>query len=190
MEPILKEYHSRYPSIAVMTKTAHSPEVIQLLLDNIIQIAMVNLPPALPNFEVIPFYEDDIVLIGNPVHPLSIVGAIDVDELSTLPLVYVDWGPPFHDWVMANVPRSYLPKLQVDKAELAINFVKAGIAVSLMPRSIIAQELADGTLSEISINRTTLPKRSAYVILHPDKKNRLGVEKWLQLMAESGYSVV
>jgi len=190
MEPILKEYHSRYPTIAVMTKTGHSPDVIQLLLDNIIQIAIVYIPPSLPNFEVIPCYEDDIVLVGGSAHPLSITGSIDIDELSTIPLAYVNWGSPFHDWVVENVPRSYVPKLQVDKAELAIDFVKAGIAVSLMPRSIIKQELTEGTLVEITVNRSMLPKRSAYVILHHDKKNRPCVEKWLELMTEFGYTVM
>jgi len=61
LEPILKEYHYRYPHIAISTKTGHSADVIQFLLDNVIQIGIVYVPPSLPNFEVIPAWEDEIV---------------------------------------------------------------------------------------------------------------------------------
>ncbi|MET3289858.1 UNVERIFIED_CONTAM: LysR family transcriptional repressor of citA [Brevibacillus sp. OAP136] len=187
LEPVLKEYHYRYPNIAVKTKTGHSSDVIQYLLDNIIQIGIVYIPPSLPNFEVIPCFEDEIVLVGPPDHPITREGTVTVKDIASLPLLYVNWGSPFHEWIHNNLPRSFVPKLQVDQAGLALDLIKEGLGISLMTRSCVKQELLDGTLKEIVIQGSKPPKRSAYIVLPHEKKNRPSVEKWLSLMREFNY---
>ncbi|RNB79205.1 LysR family transcriptional regulator [Brevibacillus fluminis] len=187
LEPVLKEYHYRYPNIAVKTKTGHSSDVIQYLLDNIIQIGIVYIPPSLPNFEVIPCFEDEIVLVGPPDHPITREGTVTVKDIASLPLLYVNWGSPFHEWIHNNLPRSFVPKLQVDQAGLALDLIKEGLGISLMTRSCVKQELMDGTLKEIVIQGSKPPKRSAYIVLPHEKKNRPSVEKWLSLMREFNY---
>ncbi|MGO0060764.1 LysR family transcriptional regulator [Brevibacillus fluminis] len=187
LEPVLKEYHYRYPNIAVKTKTGHSGDVIQYLLDNIIQIGIVYIPPSLPNFEVIPCFEDEIVLVGPPDHPITREGTVTVKDIASLPLLYVNWGSPFHEWIHNNLPRSFVPKLQVDQAGLALDLIKEGVGISLMTRSCVKQELMEGTLKEIVIQGSKPPKRSAYIVLPHEKKNRPSVEKWLSLMREFNY---
>ncbi|UFJ42973.1 LysR family transcriptional regulator [Brevibacillus humidisoli] len=189
LEPILKEYHLRYPKIAVRTKTGHSSDVIQYLHDHIIQIGIVYIPPTLPNFEVIPFYNDEIVLVAHPDHPIARIGVIDISEIATLPLLFVNWGQPFQQWISQTLPPGYVPKLQVDKAQLAIDLVKEGVGVSLMTRSAVKVELAQGELVQIDISGSKPPQRPAYVVLPREKKNRPSVEKWLGLMREFGYSL-
>lgn len=187
LEPILKEFHLRYPQIAVKTSTGHSSDVIQYLMDNLIQIGIVYIPPSLPNFEVIPTYEDEIVLVSPPDFSITEATEIDARELAKLPLLFMNWGSPFREWIMQNLPRSYVPKLQVDKAELAIDLVKERLGVSLLTRSTVKEELAAGKLREIAIVGNKPPKRSAYVVMTKEKKNRPSVEKWLGLMREFGY---
>lgn len=187
LEPILKEYHLRYPRIAVRTKTGHSADVISYLLDQVIHIGIVYIPPTLPNFEVIPIYEDEIVLVGAPDHPITQRGSVHINELASLPLLFVNWGPPFHEWILQAFPPGYVPKLQVDKAMLAIDFVKEGLGVTLVTRSSVKDDIASGRLREIVVEGSSPPKRSAYVVLPRDKKNRPSVEKWLGLMREFGF---
>ncbi|HZG15207.1 MAG TPA: LysR family transcriptional regulator [Candidatus Bathyarchaeia archaeon] len=189
LEPILKEYHTRYPQIAIRTKTGHSSDVVQYLMDNLVQVGIIYIPPTLPNFEVIPCYEDEIILIGAPDHPVSKLGQIDACELATLPLVYMQWGPPFNDWIREALPSNYVPKLQVDKAELAIDLVKEKVGVGLVIRSSVKHDLASGALQEIEIVGNKPPKRSAYIVLPKEKKKKPSVEKWLGLMKEFGYQV-
>lgn len=188
LEPILREYHCRYPQIAISTKTGHSSDVIQYLLDNVIQLGIVYVPPSLPNFEVIPSWEDEIVLVCKPGDSVTAATHVDVKELRHLPLLYVNWGPPFDEWIRQTLPRSYVPNLHLDKAELAIDLVKDGLGASLLTRSTVKAELEAGTLREIKIVGNQPPKRSAYIVLPKDKKNKPSVEKWLSLMNEFGYS--
>jgi LysR family transcriptional repressor of citA len=56
-----------------------------------------------------------------------------------------------------------------------------------MTRSCVKQELLDGSLKEITIQGSKPPKRSAYIVLPHEKKNRPSVEKWLNLMREFNY---
>lgn len=188
LEPILKAYHYRYPQIAVSTKTGHSSDVIQYLLDNVIQIGIVYVPPSLPNFEVIPTWEDEIVLVCSSNSNITSSDTVDVRDLRHLPLLYMSWGPPFNEWIRQMLPRNYVPKLHVDKAELAIDLIKEGVGVSLLTRSAVKADLAAGTLKELTITGNKPPKRSAYIVLPRDKRNKPSVEKWLGLMKEFGYS--
>lgn len=187
LEPILKEYHFRYPSIALSTKTGRSSDVIQYLLDNVIQIGIVYVPPSLPNFDVIPTWEDEVVLVCDPNSPFAETNTVDASELRHLPILYMSWGPPFNEWIRQTLPRNYVPRLNVDKAELAIDLVKQGLGVSLLTRSTVKADLAAGTLKELVITGNKPPKRSAYIVLPRDKKNKPSVEKWLGLMKEFGY---
>jgi len=188
LEPILKEYHLRYPKIAVRTKSGYSSDVIQYLLDHIIQIGIVYIPPSLPNFEVIPFFEEEILLVGPPDHPITKQGSVHVEELGNLPLLFVDWGPPFHEWILQILPPGYVPKLAIDQAILAIDLVKQGLGLSLVTRSMVQSDLKSGALQKIEIIGSEPPKRSSYIILPRDKKNRPSVEKWLDLMREFGFT--
>ncbi|WP_232699666.1 LysR family transcriptional regulator [Brevibacillus daliensis] len=188
LEPILKEYHLRYPTIAVRTKTGHSSDINTLLHDQIVQIGMVYTPPSLSNYEVIPFFEDEILLVGSPDHPISKEGEIDINDLEKIPLLLVNWGSPFTEWIAKMLPASYVPRLQVDNSQLAIDLVLEGLGVSLFTRSMAKKGLADGTLKEIKISGSVPPKRPAYIVLPKEKKNRSSVEKWLSLMEEFGYS--
>ncbi|MCM3080289.1 LysR family transcriptional regulator [Brevibacillus invocatus] len=187
LEPILKEYHFRYPSIALSTKTGRSSDVIQYLLDNVIQIGIVYVPPSLPNFDVIPTWEDEVVLVCDPKSTFAETNTVDASELRHLPILYMSWGPPFNEWIRQTLPRNYVPRLNVDKAELAIDLVKEGLGVSLLTRSTVKADLAAGTLKELIITGNKPPKRSAYIVLPRDKKNKPSVEKWLGLMKEFGY---
>lgn len=189
LEPILKEYHTRYPEIAIRTKTGHSSDVVQYLLDNLVQLGIVYIPPTLPNFEVIPCYDDEIILIGAPEHPTTQLQQIDASELSGLPLVYMQWGPPFDGWIRSTLPSSYVPKLQVDKAELAIDLIRENVGVGLVIRSSVKRDLAAGILKEIEIVGNKPPKRSAYIVMPKETKKRPSVEKWLSLMKEFGYTI-
>jgi len=187
LEPVLKTYHNRYPSIALNTKTGRSSDVIQYLLDNVIQIGIVYVPPSLPNFDVIPTWEDEVVLVCASDSPYAAMNQVDASELRNLPLLYMSWGPPFNEWIRQTLPRNYVPRINVDKAELAIDLVKEGLGVSLLTRSTVHAELTAGTLKELEITGNKPPKRSAYIVLPRDKKNKPSVEKWLGLMREFGY---
>ncbi|WP_139489434.1 LysR family transcriptional regulator [Brevibacillus dissolubilis] len=187
LEPVLKEFYLRYPDVAVRTFSGHSWDVVQYLHDHLIQIGIVYIPPTQPNYEVIPFFEDEIVLVGAPDHPSTLAGSIDVQHLASLPLIFVNWGRPFTDWIWNTLPPGYVPRLQVDGVQVAIDLVKEGLGVTLLTRSMAKAELAAGTLREITVSGTEIPKRSAYIVLHRDKKNRPSVEKWLSLMREFGY---
>lgn len=188
LEPILKEYYLRYPTIAVRTKTGHSSDINTYLHDQIIQIGMVYTPPSLPNYEIIPFYEDEILLVGAPHHPLSSAENIAVDDLSKIPLILVNWGTPFTEWIVKTLPPSYVPRLQVDGAHLALDLVQEGLGLSLVTRSMVRKALEDGSICQIKLTGNIPPKRPAYIVLPKEKKDRPSVEKWLQLMKEAGYN--
>lgn len=189
LEPILKEYHLRYPQIAVVTKTGHSADVVQYLLDHIIQIGFVNVPPTLTNFEVIPFHQEEILLVAHPDHPVARKGSIKISEIAELPLLFVNWGEAFERWISQYLPPSYVPKLQLDKAQLAIDLVMEGVGVSLLARSAVKSELAKNELVEVKIAGEHPPQRTTYIVLQRDKKSRPSVEKWLSLLREFGYSL-
>ncbi len=77
---LLQRFAAAYPRIEVAVRTGHSEDVLQMLLREEVQLAMVRTMRH-PDIESIPLYEEALVLVVAPGHPFakrSNVGIADV----------------------------------------------------------------------------------------------------------------
>jgi LysR family transcriptional repressor of citA len=188
LAPVLLDYYSSYPHIALQTKTGHSSDIIQYLMDGIVQIGFVYLKPHLPGVEVIPFFEDDIILVAHPMNKAAQLRGVYPEQLSDLSLVHIDWGSPFEEWMDEHFSPNYLPRIQLDQASLTLSLLKEKAGAALMTRSSVTQEIALGSLVEVPFLGTVRPpKRAAYAIIQKEKRQRPTVQAWFDLMRKQGF---
>src|ERR671935_2327606 len=67
---ILQRFAAAYPRVDVAVRTGHSEDVLQMLLREEVQLAMVR-SLRHPDIESIPLYEEALVLIVPPGHPFA-----------------------------------------------------------------------------------------------------------------------
>lgn len=188
---VLLEFAKRHPNIALTTKTAHSWELIQSVIDGVVHLALVFTRPRLPGVVSCTVYEDEVVLVTSPKHAAAERRRkISRADLATLPFLTCDWDGPFADWVQTILPRNYRHTLFPDQLRLLIALLLDGRGIAFVPRFCVAREIEKGTLVKLATgDDLSPPRRKVYAIFRQEKKERAGLPLWLALLKESGYRI-
>ena len=84
---ILKEYMRRYPSVALKTQVAPSRYLINDLLMQRSEFALIHLPYTHPKIDAVPIYRDDMPLVVGPAHRFAQYRAVALAEVVEEPLI-------------------------------------------------------------------------------------------------------
>jgi LysR family transcriptional repressor of citA len=90
ISPIIKKFFLAFPNIAVKLKMNHSEEIIKLLSDGILDVGFVYTKSKSSKFEVIDFWEDEIILVTSPKNKLITESEIPYEYLTQFPILYAD----------------------------------------------------------------------------------------------------
>jgi LysR family transcriptional repressor of citA len=188
LQPVMEHFFTQHLHVSLTTKTGHSWDVIHYLIDGVVQLGFVYLPQPIPGFEIIPFYEEEIILVAHPEHESAKQGVISPDYLAKIPLLYIDWGSPFHEWIRDLLPPDYIPQLHMDNLSLCLSFLRKNIGMGFMIRSAVQNELTTGQLQEIKlIDGLIPPKRQVFMMVRRDHMGRPAIQRWMDIMKAHGF---
>jgi DNA-binding transcriptional LysR family regulator len=150
---LLARYAESNPHVRLLVRTGHSEEIVDLVVRGEVDLGIVRL---LRDTRIVsrPLYEDELVLVARPSHPLARVNRVDVAEISTQQLILFDRTSSSYDLTNALfrsagvAPRGIT---ELDNIEAAKRMVERGLGVALMPGTAIADSLEKGTLVEIGL---------------------------------------
>lgn len=183
ISPVLKEYYVKFPDIALKLKVNHSEEIIKLLSDGILDIGFVYTKPKSGRFEIIDFFEDEIVLVTSSVNKLPVETDMYYADLVKLPLLYADLGGEFFEWLSKLFGDSPLLKFSVDENSYVVDFVKEGFGYAFVTKSSVDNELEKGELIQVRIKDSLPPSRKIYMIINKNKKDSASIKNWLEMPA-------
>lgn len=187
VRPVLLDFAAKHPDISLLTKTGHSWEVIQFLMDDVIQLGFVYARPSLPGVEVVTLYEDDILLVAGkrfkaPEDPVSKA------DLAKLPYITLEWDGPLHAWTRSVLPRDYFPQIQLDQLSMLVTFLLKGMGVAFVPKRTVEAELARGDLVELKLGKDIKPpRRKYYAIYRQDRGESAVIQLWTKLLKQHGF---
>ncbi len=159
---ILAGFRAEYPGIELTILTGRSHEVLQMVLN---QEVHVGLGRALshPEVEAVYLYEEEIVFVTHPDHPLARRGSAAISEIALEPLILYDKDSTYYV-LITRVCREagILPRvtMNLDSVEATKKMIEGGLGVSFLPYSAIQSELATGTLVWVPLSEghmVTLP---------------------------------
>jgi DNA-binding transcriptional LysR family regulator len=167
---ILTRFRRTNPKVSLAVRTGHSEEVLELVLRDQVQV---GLGRALhhPQVEAIPLYEDELVLVVDPKHPLAAAGAVDPDRLAEIQLILFDRTSSYHRLTseffeqVGAVPRGVM---ELDNIDAAKKMVEQGLGVALLPHTAVADELEQERLHAVTLTDAPAPKRKIVVYRRRD----------------------
>jgi DNA-binding transcriptional LysR family regulator len=158
---ILVRFTERHPDVRLLVRTGHSEEIVDLVVRGDVELGIVRqLRDARVRSR--PLYEDELVLVARPDHPLAAAGTVDVAEISNAQLILFDRTSSYYDVtnalfrVAGVVPRGVT---EVDNIEAAKRMVERGLGVALLPGTAVADALSGGSLREIELAGTPTIRR-------------------------------
>lgn len=152
---VFRVFHRRYPGVDIHVVVADSDSLLDALDVGDVELAIVTLPLARETVEVVPFYEDVMVLVAGPRHdlvtnrklrqnPLEAVaetGLITYPSASTtrrqIESVFIENGLGFR------------AAMEMSSPEAIKRLTETGLGASILPLKIVSSEVRRGTLKVI-----------------------------------------
>lgn len=149
LPPVLLRYAERHPGVRLAVRTAHSEEIVDLVVREQVHAGLGRLVRD-PQVSYVPIYDDELVLVSPPGHAFAGQPTISRDALGEAPLILFDHDSSYYELTTALVREAGVrPRgvIELDNIEAAKRMVAGGLGVALLPRTSVEEELASGTLA-------------------------------------------
>jgi DNA-binding transcriptional LysR family regulator len=155
--PALVAFQREHPAVDVQVRSAHSWESPGLLLDDVVQLALISGPIVHPQIETVRTFRSKLICVAAP---SGRSGAMSRSDLAAGRLLVSYWGPAYQSFlegVKASAGDGGRHWMEISPVELVKGMLIAGAGVSIIPEISARLELKAGTLIELPLRDAALP---------------------------------
>ena len=150
---LLVRFEAANPAVRLSVRTGHSEDILGMAVRGDIEVGLVR-ELHHPALETLALYDDELVLVVEPRHPLGHQRRVTIDKLRDARLILFDRTSSYYDLTNALFrPAGSLPRgvLELDHIDAAKQMVLAGLGVALLPTTAVADELGNGKLRRLDL---------------------------------------
>ena len=150
LPPFIKKFLHDFPSVNVRVEYRRSNLVYEDLLHNSVDFGLVAFPVKQRQIEILPFRDDQLVLITHPQHALARRAKVEVKDLAGQRFIGFDPDIPTRKAVDAIFRDHRLeldPVMEFDNIETVKRAVEIDHGVAVVPLATVSQEQKQGTLA-------------------------------------------
>jgi DNA-binding transcriptional LysR family regulator len=152
---VLGRFHLRHPRVRIRAASANTRTILRLLLESRIDVALVEGPVSHPRVDVVPWREDELVVIAPPDHELLGRERVGVDELSRHDFLVREPGSGTREVSEAALARHGVrleKTMRVGGTEVMKQAVAAGLGLAIVSRAAAADQLALGRIALLRVD--------------------------------------
>ena len=153
LPPVLGRFHLRHPRVRIRAASANTRAVLRMLLESRADIALVEGPVAHADVDVIPWRDDELVVIAPPDHPL--VGrTVEVGALAAQPFLVREPGSGTRvvtEQALARHGIRLANTIRVGGTEVMKQAVAAGLGLAIVSRAAAADQLTLGKIAVLDV---------------------------------------
>lgn len=170
---ILARFKTSYPGVEVSVRTGRSQQIQQLVLDDSVQMGLVHSPLAShADIAATPLYDEPIVLVVHPGHPLAGQSEVTAEQLASEPFITSDkasgyWALVEQFWASAGLaPRV---TMELDSIEATKRMVMSGLGLAMLPKGTVEGEIQTKQLVMVPLADGTYLTRQTILIYRRGK---------------------
>lgn len=152
LPPYIKRFLQKYNSVNVRVEYRRSNLVYEDILHNSVDLGLVAFPNHMRQLEVIPFREDELVLITHPNHDLAKKKEVFVEDLRGCKMIGFDQDIPTRkatDQIFRENNLDLEPIMEFDNIETVKRAVEIDAGVAIVPQATVMQEIQQGTIAKV-----------------------------------------
>jgi len=185
---ILKSFQTSHPRVRIGVRTGHTEEVLEMVLRREVDLG-VGRPIRHPDAELIPVFDDELVLVVSRHHPFAQRDRIRLQELAEERLILFDRASSYYELTSSLIRQAgVVPEsvIELDNVEAAKKMVIEGLGVSLLPRMALLVELRSRALRPVRVVGAPPVRRPIVAIRRSDAGAPMGpVADFLTLLRRS-----
>jgi DNA-binding transcriptional LysR family regulator len=191
LPPVLGRFHLRHPRVRIQAWSANTRTVLRRLLESKIDLALVEGPVSHPRVEVIPWRDDELVVIAPPDHPLRVRATVSTGDLADEQFLVREQGSGTREVTEAALARQGVRlknTMRVGGTEVMKQAVAAGLGLAIVSRAAAADQLALGRIAELKVSDLVIRRTLTRLKLH-DRATSGAARELEALLAEPSMDV-
>lgn len=166
LPPYITRFLKEYPSVNVRVEYRRSNLVYEDILHNSVDLGLIAFPTKMRQLEVIPFLEDQLVMICNPDHPFGKRKSIEIKDMAEEKFIGFDQDIPTRkatDQMFRDNKVDLEPVMEFDNIETVKRAVEINAGISIVPSATVRQEMKQGLLKAITIKGSNVTRPLAII---------------------------
>lgn len=150
---LLERFTADHPRVEIAVRTGHSEDVLEMVLRDDVQLGMMR-AIAHRDIETWPFYDEDLVLVASPGHPLASKRSAKTADLGDEHIILFDQTSSWYDMTQSLFVRAGVtPRglMELDNIEAAKHMVERQLGIAFLPRAAVKRELASRELRLVKL---------------------------------------
>lgn len=197
--PVLNNFHRIHPQVEIFLRSGASVDIVQMLLDDVVQLAMALGPVVHPQIRTLETFHDELVVFGSPDHELARrkgedgeICPVKMVELAKQEFVVARWGTAFDIFMNRLTDISSRPHITMETSvtETAKAMVKMNAGISLLPRFAILNELHSGALVELPVEDWEPMTMEIGVFHRRDRALSVPAQQFMEMWSKSAQAGV
>jgi LysR family transcriptional regulator, transcriptional activator of the cysJI operon len=181
---LLGRFKKEKPEIKLTLTIKNTPSILEDLLNDVIDLALVEGLVENKDLLVEKFADDELILVCAPEHHWA--KKIQISELLNERMILRESGSGTR-LIVENMLREngILEKIngymELGSTQAIKSAVEAGLGISILPKLTVARELELGLLKEVDINGVTIV-RNLWLVKKHQRFNKIGVSQFLDFI--------
>jgi DNA-binding transcriptional LysR family regulator len=160
MPPLLTAVAERHPKVRILTLEANTTALLPQLVAGSLELGVVNLPAIDPEVVVEPLFEEELILVVPPDHPLARARRVGIKELAQHELLLTPPGTSIRvllDEAAEAAGVELRPKAELNGLRLIASLCFEGFGAGVLPATAIPRWLTTGNWKVVPL--PDLPRR-------------------------------
>ncbi|HVU37909.1 MAG TPA: LysR family transcriptional regulator [Opitutales bacterium] len=162
----VKEFLKEFPAVNIRVEYRRSNMVYEDVLHNAVDMGLVAFPIKHRQLEIIPFHEDQLIIICSPKHALASRKEVGIEELSQYEFIGFDQDIPTRkatDQIFKDNKIDIKPVREFDNIETVKRAVEIDAGIALVPEATVLPELKQKHLCRLHIKGRKLVRPLAII---------------------------
>lgn len=187
LPPVLGRFHLRHPRVRIQVSSANTRAVLRLLLESKVDVALVEGPVSHARVDVIPWRDDELVVISHPDHHLASATRVTVDAIAREQFLVREPGSGTRDVSEQALARRGIRltnTMRVGGTEAMKQAVAAGLGLAIVSRAAAADQLALGRLAVLDVRDLVIGRTLTRLELR-DRATTVAAREFQMLLADA-----
>lgn len=189
---LLGTFHQRHPDVAVSINVTNQSRVVQQVIDNEVDMAIMGQPPDDTNLDAIAFMDNPLIIVAPPSHRLASRKRITLRDLEKEVFLTREPGSGTRG-AMFRFFREHELELNTGMELGSLSSIKQGVqaelGLGLLPRGAVQVELMLGRLVELKCRGLPI-RRHWFVVLHKGKRLSAAAEAFRSLLTDEAVTLL
>jgi DNA-binding transcriptional LysR family regulator len=160
--PVLAEFRRLHPMIRMVVRRSLGSQIPNDVLRHNSELGVLTYDPQLPQLQSVVVYQDELIFVVPPRHPLAEEKELSIRQLGAEPFVAHIVPSPYREKVIQAFQRHKTPlhmDIELPTLQAIKTYVAMGNGVAFLPEISVENEIARGELVRIPVRELQLHRK-------------------------------